>query len=199
MSQRKFHHGNLRAALLELAQSELERRGYEALLLRDLAVTLGVSSAAPYRHFENKGALFTALGTIGAEQLYAIYQDALNMDADPSIRLRAACQGYLDFAKARPELFRLMFISTADWHLAASDVVIGPSSAFALFHQLVSDNLGRPRDQDTLGDALMTWSIIHGFAALRLNGRLAVYTKIPDLGAVEAAVLDRACAPSTRT
>lgn len=198
MSERKFHHGNLRAALLELAESELERRGYESLLLSDLAAALGVSSAAPYRHFESKNALLLALAEIGAEQLRQLYQNALDLDAEPATRLRVACQSYLDFAKNRPELFRLLFISRTDWYSGGGETFSGPTSGFGLFRELVTASLGGRPYEDALAETMVTWSVIHGFAMLRLNDRVATFTEISDLRACEAAVLDRACGPQDR-
>src|SRR5271154_3073563 len=56
-----YHHGDLRAALMRAAGGEIERGGYENLSLREVAASLGVSRAAPYRHFVDRRALLAAL------------------------------------------------------------------------------------------------------------------------------------------
>jgi AcrR family transcriptional regulator len=189
MSKRKFHHGNLRTALLREAEHELEVCGYEALSLRDIAATLRVSRAAPYRHFESKGALLLALAQNGVEQLRLLYKDALEDDAVPCERLRLACKAYLNFSAEKPQLYRLIFVSDTDW-LDKLREEVAPNSAFGLFERLVADNLERKDEQSPRVAALACWSIIHGFAMLRMNGRL---DSVTDIEAVEHAVLARAC------
>src|SRR5215470_4643684 len=62
---RKYHHGDLRRALVDAALAIVERAGPGALSLRELARRAGVSHAAPYRHFESREALLAALATEG--------------------------------------------------------------------------------------------------------------------------------------
>ena len=63
-----YHHGDLRAALLAAAAVQIERGGYENLSLRELAASLAVSRAAPYRHFVDRRALLVALVTQGFDE-----------------------------------------------------------------------------------------------------------------------------------
>src|ERR1700755_2521060 len=66
---RPYHHGNLRATLLEAAEKTLAEGGVAALSLRELARQVGVSHAAPRRHFAHKQALLDALAEDGFERL----------------------------------------------------------------------------------------------------------------------------------
>ena len=66
---RPYHHGSLRPALLEAAERALDRGGVQALSLRELAREIGVSHAAPRRHFAGKQALLDALAEDGYERL----------------------------------------------------------------------------------------------------------------------------------
>ena len=68
---RKYHHGALREALLERAVVILGEQGIEKLSLRGLARDLGVSHAAPARHFANKGELLSAIASEGYQRLTA--------------------------------------------------------------------------------------------------------------------------------
>jgi hypothetical protein len=63
--KRNYHHGDLRAAVLKAAASEIERRGFETLSLRELASLIGVAHSAPYRHFADRDALLAALAAQG--------------------------------------------------------------------------------------------------------------------------------------
>ena len=94
---RPYHHGNLRAALLEAAERALARGG--ELSLRELAREVGVSHAAPRRHFAGKQALLDALAEDGFERLGADMRDAI-AGAGPEFRARltALARTYVRFA-----------------------------------------------------------------------------------------------------
>ena len=68
---RPYHHGDLRSALLAAAERTLRDKGTSASLsLRELARDIGVSHAAPGRHFKDKQALLNALALVGYCLLY---------------------------------------------------------------------------------------------------------------------------------
>ncbi|MGL5012504.1 MAG: TetR/AcrR family transcriptional regulator, partial [Paracoccaceae bacterium] len=113
MSREKpYHHGDLRAALLAAAEAELADHGIEAFSLRQVAKRAGVSHAAPAHHFGDANGLLTALAAEGFRQ-FAAAQAAREAQADkaPRAQMIAAGLGYVDFAMARPALFRLMHAS----------------------------------------------------------------------------------------
>ena len=64
-TERAYHHGNLRAALIEQAWGLVDSDGAEALSLRQLARDIGVSHGASARHFRDKQALLDALAVEG--------------------------------------------------------------------------------------------------------------------------------------
>jgi len=105
----KYHHGDLRAALLEEAEKLLEQQGAEQLTLRDIARTAGVSHGAPAHHFGNKQGLFTALAVIVIGRMERQLRRALKeVDAaDRRAQLVALATAYVDFAHENPELFLL--------------------------------------------------------------------------------------------
>src|SRR4051795_8192188 len=79
---RPYHHGNLRAVLLEHAEATLKRRGAGALSLRQLAREIGVSHAAPQRHFRTKAALLDALAVDGWQRFDAALRGAVGDAGD---------------------------------------------------------------------------------------------------------------------
>ncbi|MFC8716304.1 TetR/AcrR family transcriptional regulator [Kitasatospora sp. NPDC057198] len=122
MSHRPFHHGNLRAALLEQAEAVLRERGLDALSLRELARETGVSHGAPRSHFPDRGALLDALAERGFLRLDeeirraatgAAAQDGRARD-DHARTLHAAASAYLGFAVREPALLDLMFATKTD-------------------------------------------------------------------------------------
>ncbi|MFJ9930847.1 MULTISPECIES: TetR/AcrR family transcriptional regulator [Streptomyces] len=106
---RPYHHGDLRAALLRSAERTLREEGAGALSLRALARDVGVSHAAPGRHFKDKQALLDALALEGYERLERALAEAA--DAGPGLdeRMTASARAYLGFAVAHPALLELMF------------------------------------------------------------------------------------------
>jgi AcrR family transcriptional regulator len=182
MASPSFHHGNLRAELISLAELEIESCGHAELSIRDLASKLGVSRAAPYRHFENRAALLVALAERGLERLRESYAAARMRGSCPAERLRLACRSYLDFASRQPEMFRLVFAGAT----LPVPVKQGDDSAFGIFEALVGEarTLSDPVERRTA--ALVCWSTIHGCAMLRLDQRLSRLAKVEE---VEEAVL----------
>lgn len=101
-----YHHGDLRQAMLDRAAVVIQSKGIEALSLRGLARDLGVSHAAPNRHFKNKTHLLTAMATDGYTRLKeATLTAAGTVTDDPWVRLNAMGQGYLHWALDNPASF----------------------------------------------------------------------------------------------
>jgi AcrR family transcriptional regulator len=91
-----YHHGDLRAALIESGTKLLRERGAAALSLREVAKAAGVSHAAPYRHFEDKAQLLAAIAAAGFERLRAAMQKAAaDHPEDPRSQLIAAGEAYV--------------------------------------------------------------------------------------------------------
>jgi AcrR family transcriptional regulator len=105
---RPYHHGNLRSALLEAAERSLGGSG--ELSLRELAREVGVSHAAPRRHFADKQALLDALAEDGFDRLGRELDAAMGA-AGGSLReqLGAFARAYVRFATVHGALLELMF------------------------------------------------------------------------------------------
>ncbi|HTX07063.1 MAG TPA: TetR/AcrR family transcriptional regulator [Solirubrobacteraceae bacterium] len=172
MADRPYHHGNLRAVLLDEAQRTLREQGVEQLSLRDLARQAGVSHAAPRRHFHDRQALLDALADAGfarlADELCAAIADA---SEDYEARLRAAATAYLRFAIDDGALLDLMFATKN-----ASGPTALPASATRLF-TAIGDLISQGQEVDALppGDParlrLLLVATLQGIAALITSGR----------------------------
>jgi AcrR family transcriptional regulator len=168
-----YHHGDLRAALVKAAATAIERGGHEHLSLRELAESLGVSRAAPYRHFADRRALLAAVAADGFERLTAIHRDAVGKT--PQARLAAAGRGYLAFAADRPQLFRLMFVSDLlGGAMVAPDAALinAAAESYVAFESLVAAALDVSDERAVKAAAIVIMSTSYGFALLRMNGRL---------------------------
>jgi AcrR family transcriptional regulator len=176
-----YHHGDLRSALLAAAEAELGDKGVEGFTLRGCAKRAGVSHAAPAHHFKDANALLTALATEGFERFVASMrarQAAAN--AAPGAQLEAAGLGYIDFAKANPALFRLMFSSTRPDQGDATLSKAASASFDLLVDAVHAVNGVDPRtDSAAMRDVAASWAIVHGLAELTLSGRMPVLATMP--------------------
>ena len=110
MTAPRYHHGNLRSALLEHAAQTVDERGVQALSLRELAREAGVSHAAPRRHFPDRQALLDALAEDGFERLRDDLERAVEGAGTAfGPRLHALAHAYVGFSTRHPALLELMF------------------------------------------------------------------------------------------
>jgi len=173
--QSTYHHGDLRAALIKAAAVEIERGGYENLSLRELAASLGVSRAAPYRHFVDRRALLAALAAEGFDELAAIHRNAIAGGKNPQARLAAAGRGYLAFAAERPQMFRLMFVSDLLSAGAAppdATLIKSAGESYKVFEGMVAATLDDLDDSAIKAATIAYMSSAYGFALLRMGDRL---------------------------
>src|SRR5262245_23788463 len=105
----KYHHGDLRRALLDAALEILAEGGAAGLTLREVARRAGVTHAAPYRHFEDKAALLAAVAEEGFRAVYAEMLARSERVKDPVERLYQIGAAYVLFAVTHPAHFRVMF------------------------------------------------------------------------------------------
>lgn len=166
-AERSYHHGDLRAALVEAGLKALETTDFADLSLRQLARDVGVSATAVYRHFPDKHALMNALGTAGIEQLGLFQQQAAIESAGTVDAFAATGRAYVRFALAHPALFRVIFSRCEQ---------VGPT----VFGDNLAAQMLREKAQETVGDdeaeiqrlMIQAWSLVHGLAMLMLDQQL---------------------------
>jgi len=189
VTPRPYHHGNLRVALLEQAERTLADGG--DLSLRELARQIGVSHAAPRRHFAGKQALLDALAEDGFERLGTELRGAL-ADADGfDARLLAFARAYVQFATEHAALLELMFAGkhrpgAAPSLRAAADRAFETPLALIVEGQAGGDVA--PGDPERVG--MVAFAAAHGIAALANNQMLGDFD-LDDLveNAVERLIL----------
>jgi len=163
----KYHHGNLRSALLKAAFHLAARA--ENFTLREVARRAGVSHNAPYRHFRSKEDLIAALATDSFRQLLAYLRAAVAEVPSPPDRLQAAARAYLRFALKNPSRFNIMFHSTFDRE-AYPDYVAAYTESLSLVSELLEPHKDLNVDTDTAAE--LVWASVHGITGLGLAGRL---------------------------
>ncbi|MBT8469719.1 MAG: TetR/AcrR family transcriptional regulator [Deltaproteobacteria bacterium] len=178
IAKKAYHHGELRESLLEAAELLLEEDGPGGLSLRKVGRRLGVTPGAPYRHFEDKDALLAALAVRGFERLRERMLAEEDGSASGEERMRQAGLGYLEFASAHPELFRLMF----GW-MPSRDVpelCEAGDAAFAGLRGILEDCEQEGLLTKSVQEAgLMAWSAVHGAAFLLIDERLMLGDQEP--------------------
>lgn len=178
MTRRPYHHGNLREALLQGAVRVIAEVGPAAFTLREAARRAGVSHNAPYRHFQDKGALLAAVAAQGFRELTSAMQDTAERPSKALDKLKQSGLAYVAFAIRRPEHFTVMFDAPV---IAGKDPEYLQASQEA-FHTLVnyirnSQEAGQLPAGNTLERALYAWSLVHGIAKLAVAGRFPFRTK----------------------
>lgn len=186
VNERPYHHGRLRAALLAAAERTLRDHGEDQLSLRELAREVGVSHAAPRRHFPDRQALFDALAVAGFARLHEQLRDAYDAaDTDFASRLQAVVATYIRFATDDAALLRLMFSSKH--RPGAEHIVEAAFPAFTLMHELIEQGqeAGALAGGDPGQVGIVLFATMQGIATL-INGDM-VKPELLD-GLVEKAV-----------
>jgi AcrR family transcriptional regulator len=174
---RSYHHGNLRAALLDAAERSIEELGVEQLSLRELARAAGVSHAAPRGHFPDRQALLDALAERGFERLAAGMRDAAgNPGPGFEARLRATGAAYVAFASSNPALLELMYAGKP--HSDAPGLQAAAADVLSVVLGLISDGVasGALAAGDPERYALLLFATIRGIAALVTSGIVGLDT-----------------------
>lgn len=171
---RPYHHGDLRRVVIETAQAMLrEEKGWQ-FTLREVARRAGVSHAAPYKHFPDKGTLLAQLATLGFDQLRG---EIAGARARPLRSARAefiaAAKAYVHFGALNPSLYRLMFSGDVD---KAAHAKLEEASAGAFAELLAILERGRASEafkkQPVRGQAAAAWALVHGLTMLSIDGQL---------------------------
>lgn len=172
MSAPGYHHGDLRAALLDAAVALLEQGGVAALSLRAVARAAGVSAMAPYHHFQDRAALIAAVAAAGYDRLHAEKLAALAAAPDdPIARLAAGARNYVGFVIDNPALYRLMaspeLAGRPHEDLAKSAAAPAASLAALVAAARAAGQLG---DADPAAVALQLWALAHGLGQMAIDG-----------------------------
>jgi AcrR family transcriptional regulator len=191
--RRSYHHGNLSEALVQAALKLIEEFGLTGFTFADVTRAVGVSAAAPYRHFRDRDALLADIARRGFEQFAAELRLSWNEGRpDPLSAFKAVGKAYLKFARDEPAYYAAMFEaglkSEENRELAQSSDL-----AFAVLRE-ASENLISEIPGDNRPPALMVslhvWALSHGIASLFGRGDGAKRNvPMPPEDLLEAAVL----------
>lgn len=183
---RPYHHGNLRAALVEAALELVRAEGPDRLSVREAARAAGVSPSAVYRHFADRSELLQAVGLVIQQRMAAVMREHMTAPrgADPRRRalqgLRGVGLGYIGFAVAEPGWFDAAFFGPARPMRQSLEQAPGEDAAtrmpapFLLLTQALDELVaaGGLSAERRPGAEFACWSAVHGCALLLIRGPL---------------------------
>lgn len=180
----RYHHGDLRNALVEAAVDLVAARGVQGFSLREAAREVGVSPAAAYRHFDDRSALLTAVAVDGMGRLATLMEQA--MAAVPGRRgtaphataaFGAMGAAYVEFAVRHPSHFRVMF---GAWCQNPKAEALPPGMApmgrdpFQILVDALDDlvSAGAVPAASRAGAEVVAWASVHGLSSLLVDASL---------------------------
>jgi AcrR family transcriptional regulator len=110
----RYHHGDLRPALVDAAIAVIAERGVRDFSMAEASRRLGVTTAAPYRHFADRDELLAAVAARGLTVFAAMLAGAADTADTPAQRLAAMAGAYVRFAAEQRPLFDALFSSGLD-------------------------------------------------------------------------------------
>lgn len=171
-ARRSYHHGDLRRALIDAALDAIAEEGVASFTLRDVARRVGVSPAAPYRHFPDKDALIAAIAAECTARLGAAMDEAMAAAGDdPVARFRASGVAYVRFAVANPQMFRALGVASVVEHVPEEVKVARAQHDSAMRAGLErAQRAGRLAGGDLAVVELAARALLHGLAWILVEG-----------------------------
>ena len=173
-AQKSYHHGDLRRVLIDAALKLAEEGGPEAISVREAARRAGVSPGAPFRHFESRTALMTAVAEEAQQRFRAEIDAALARTpaGDPLKRFRSFGLAYLRWAMQNPAHFEIISSGRHFDHDGTSAVSRDNAEVVALTERILADAFaqGQLRSADLKRIKIAGRALVYGFARMNIDG-----------------------------
>lgn len=176
MANQKYHHGDLKNALITAGIEILAEDGESGLSLRKVAGRAGVSHSAPYSHFADKQALIAAISTEGYRRLYEKLMAVTRAyPVDPMRQLVEAAWAYTRFAQEDPAHFKITFSGILEKEKDYPEFVEMSKRSFSVVEEIVREcqEAGMLENGPTDAVAVSVWSMVHGFVLLLLENQIS--------------------------
>ena len=176
MPSKKYHHGDLKNALIKAGVEILSKEGVSGLSLRKVAKRAGVSHSAPYSHFPDRQSLIAAISTEGFKQLYNELNAVISEHpGNPKRQLQEGAWRYVQFAMNKTDTFKIMFSGVLEKEKDYPAFVEISQKTFRKVVEVVRScqeaNLLPAGPPEVTAVAI--WGQVHGIVALMLEGQIS--------------------------
>jgi len=160
--------------ILNAARELFVLRGYEQVTMRQIAEAVEYTPGALYVHFKDKAELFVELCKHDMQRFETSLRDLSAGEPDPLARIVKMARGYLDFARAHPRQYELMFMTRTPREVAPTAEELAhfdnpQCNGYAFLAQCAREAIDagmlRPGLTDHWGVAQTFWAGLHGVAA----------------------------------
>jgi len=166
----RYHHGDLRQALIDASRQLLVEKGAENFSLADACRVAGVSTAAPYKHFRDKLEILEAIVEQGFDEMSARSMAAVKSKGEGTLEAMIAMgQAYLAFATEETAVFRLMFGHNRAIKRAPEVEATGRACFSNVIEQVAVYCAHNGVEGDAKTIALELWTFVHGAACLVID------------------------------
>jgi len=181
-ARKTYHHGDLRAGLVEATRRLVEDKGPDRFSVSDACRAAGVSTAAPYKHFADREEMLLAVAREGMERFHDVMQAAVAPHEPGSLEaLTRLGLAYIGFAQAEPGVFRLTFGLTRTHKDHEEMVAQGMRNYGVLLGQIAAHQGKAEVDDAVLRQAFPLWTFVHGLAFLLIDEKVTALKLTVDL------------------
>lgn len=166
--------GTLRHALVAEGRKMFEEKGAVELSLRELARRVGVSEAAPSKHFRGKEELLAAIASDGFRELVSQREAISGKKLAPRSKAREMMLSYVRFAQMHEGLFDLMIGPRVLPEFRRGEFTDTGDKSYAYFANSIFDlALAQGWAKESFEYlSHSAWAMEHGVAALILARRV---------------------------
>lgn len=166
----KYHHGNLKSALVEGFLEMLANASAESISLRKLASHVGVAATAVYNHFKNKDELAAAVKIRCLAHFANWLESHVEEGSEPEDRIYALSKAYFQYSLKHPQYFQFIFDedlpeSVITEELAETAMRAEQELRNSVIALLIKHNVPTTQYNEGLG-AFACWSLTHGVTTL---------------------------------
>lgn len=170
-TKKRFHHGDLREALIAATRELLIEHGPDGFTLADACRRAGVTTAAPYKHFRGKQEVLQEIISRGFDELTAANAKAVAEGGPGTLAgITAMVISYLNFAVVQPAVFRLMFGHKSDLRTVEHIDESGNQCLKNVINEVATFSRKHGQKADAELVAIRLWTFVHGASSLELDG-----------------------------
>jgi len=174
-----YHHGNLKAALIDAAFKSLESQSLDSLSLRGLAKEAGVSPTAAYNHFSDKMDLLVEIKTEAFRRFERFLRNAVETEKPDTVdgRIMSLGRAYIQFANVFPSVYDLLFGWTPSQDHMTDELNAAAADCEFLIGQYMNELVDEacPNGASSYKQSIasfISWALVHGITTLIQGGNV---------------------------